>query len=183
MSLTATILWWFTTPNSPCITNSIIKTKVFSHIKVRFFYGPDNFNFLFFPISGLPQLLKLFVCFWKFPCQCFKVRRKGAGSVAQQAKLRPPPPASHMGAASSPSCTTSDPVPCLWAGKATEDAPSLAPSTHVGDLDKVLGSVLWIPSALVIMPIWRVNQQMENLSFAHSLFLFCFFLNSTFQIK
>lgn len=54
-----------------------------------------------------------------------KKKYDDASVVVQQANLPPVVPVSHMGTASSPRYSTSDPAPCLWPGEQGEWAQSL----------------------------------------------------------
>lgn len=63
--------------------------------------------------------------------------------------------ASHMGASSNSSCSSSYPAFCQCASKAVEDEPNAwAPVTHVGDLDAVTYSGLWTGLFLAICSHW-----------------------------
>ena len=69
-----------------------------------------------------------------------------------------------MGAGSSPGTSTSHPAPCLCPGESSGGwAKTLGPCTHVGELEEVPGSWLWIGTAPAVALTWGVNHQMEYL--------------------
>lgn len=73
------------------------------------------------------------------------------------------------GAGSRPGYSTCDPVPCCCAWGSGGGGPR-RPCTHVGDLKEAPGCCLWTCPAVVIMFIWRVKQQLEDLSLCDSVF-------------
>lgn len=50
--------------------------------------------------------------------------QRGAGTVGQPANPAPGVPAFRMGTSSSPHCSSFDPAPCLWCGKAADNGSS-----------------------------------------------------------
>nr|XP_051689004.1 uncharacterized protein LOC127487444 [Oryctolagus cuniculus] len=79
-----------------------------------------------------------------------------AGVVSWQVKPLPPVPACHMGASSSPSCSTSHPAPRLALGKQKRMTQVLGPLHHVGGREEAPGFSLAQPCPFAA--IWGVNQ-------------------------
>ena len=75
----------------------------------------------------------------------------------------------HVATGLCPGCSASHPAPCLWPGRAVEDGPKpwdLQPTWETP------GSWLWVVSALAVLALCGMNQQMENFSvFLHKSYL------------
>ena len=83
------------------------------------------------------------------------------------AHLVNPPPAAlatHMGAGSSPGCSSSSPALCCGPGGQWRMAQVLGPCICVGDQQEAPGSWLRISAAPAVAAIWGVNQWKGDLS-------------------
>lgn len=94
-----------------------------------------------------------------------KKKKIETGAVAQQVKLTPVMPASHMGVHLCPRCFTFIQLLANAPGKKCRRWPRyLGPSTHMRDKEEAPG--FWLPSgpSQVVVDIWIMKQQIKALS-------------------